>query len=196
MNYIAHIHLAYVTNTSMVGNFLGDFVKGQQYKELPLAVAEGVLLHRKIDQFTDTHPDVIYLKNAFPTDIRRMAGVAIDVHFDHLLLSHWGDFCDIDAESLLQQFYRELNDIELPNNRRFQAVKNSLLEHQWLIEYQDAKTCLNAFYSIERRLKNRIIFAEAAWRHISATKDLHIGAFGTFYQELTQYCAACTATVN
>lgn len=194
MNYIAHIHLAYVTNTSLVGNFLGDFVKGKQYQQLSPDIAEGVLLHRRIDQFTDSHPAVINLKNRFPTHIRRMAGVAIDVYFDHLLLSRWCDYCDIDVDSLLQRFYLELDNVYLLNNQRFQAVKKSLLEHRWLIEYQDENTCLKAFYSIERRLKNRIIFAEDAWRHISATKDVHIGAFGNFYEELTQFCASANSS--
>ena len=80
MNYIAHIHIAEHTDTSMVGNFLGDFVKGSELQYLPAELETGIRLHRSVDVFTDQHPAIIKLKSAFPPSIRRMAGITIDIY--------------------------------------------------------------------------------------------------------------------
>lgn len=86
MNYLAHIHIANHTQTSLLGNFLGDFVKGQAFNDLPRELATGVRLHRKIDQFTDSHELVKGLRRSFPRDLRRVAGIVIDITFDYFLL--------------------------------------------------------------------------------------------------------------
>ncbi len=56
MNYLAHLHLAAHTHSSLTGNLLGDFVKGALPTGLAAPFDEGIWLHRKIDAFTDGHP--------------------------------------------------------------------------------------------------------------------------------------------
>ena len=48
MNYIAHIHIGSHTQTHLLGNFLGDFVKGSQLQYLPFEIEQGIRLHRSI----------------------------------------------------------------------------------------------------------------------------------------------------
>ncbi|HAH23283.1 MAG TPA: DUF479 domain-containing protein, partial [Prolixibacteraceae bacterium] len=55
MNYLAHIYLSGDSEEITVGNFIGDFVKGNRHQEFPEQVAFGILLHRRIDSFTDQH---------------------------------------------------------------------------------------------------------------------------------------------
>jgi acyl carrier protein phosphodiesterase len=58
MNYLAHLFLAEDTAESLIGNLLGDFVKGsleshkERYSE---DILKGIETHRKADSFTDTH---------------------------------------------------------------------------------------------------------------------------------------------
>lgn len=99
MNYIAHLHLAQHTKTSLVGNFLGDFIKGSALDDLPLDLQHGVRLHRQIDTYTDTHPVVLALKQQFPKSIRRYSGIVLDIYFDHLLMQHWQQFSAIDVKN-------------------------------------------------------------------------------------------------
>lgn len=56
MNYLAHIFLSGADRQIQVGNFIGDFVKGKNYQQYPEKIREGILLHRQIDTFTDSHP--------------------------------------------------------------------------------------------------------------------------------------------
>jgi hypothetical protein len=56
MNFLAHLHLAAHTGSSLTGNLLGDFIKGPLPTGLADHFDEGIWLHRKIDAFTDAHP--------------------------------------------------------------------------------------------------------------------------------------------
>ena len=56
MNYLAHAFLSFEDEAIVVGNLLGDFVKGRaQLEHYPLNIQNGVILHRHIDQFSDNH---------------------------------------------------------------------------------------------------------------------------------------------
>ena len=55
MNYLAHLYLSGDDEAIMVGNFIGDYVKGKSYKNFPADIQKGILLHRQIDFFTDQH---------------------------------------------------------------------------------------------------------------------------------------------
>ncbi|MFT4993053.1 MAG: acyl carrier protein phosphodiesterase [Paraglaciecola sp.] len=187
MNYIAHIHIAQHTNTSMVGNFLGDFVKGSELGYLPTALESGIRLHRSVDVFTDQHPGIVELKNTFPANIRRMAGIAIDIYFDHLLLQHWQAFSKQAYQQTLASFYQELQACPLAINPRYAMLRGSLLQEQWLEHYIDVETCLRAFKSIEARLHNRVTFAQQASEFLQQKQQYANQIFLDFYPDLLRH---------
>lgn len=129
MNYIAHIHIAEHTCTSKLGNFLGDFVKGSDLTHLSQELELGIRLHRHVDTFTDTHPLIIDLKQQFPPELRRMAGVIIDIYFDHLLMTHWEKFSEQAFQPLFTQFYAELETFSLPRNPHYTKQSQRLITH-------------------------------------------------------------------
>lgn len=135
MNYIAHIHIGIHTQTSLLGNFLGDFIKGSQLQHLPFEIEQGIRLHRSIDVFTDSHPLVIELRRYFPRDIRRMAGVIIDIYFDYLLMQTWKRYSGTHFNTVFADFYQQLEQFSLPDNTHFQKVAEGIKKHQWLNEY-------------------------------------------------------------
>jgi acyl carrier protein phosphodiesterase len=87
MNYLAHIYLSGNDRQRQVGNFIGDFVKGNRYEEYPAKIREGILLHRQIDSFTDSHPLVLDAIAMLRPEFGRYSGIITDVFFDHLLAS-------------------------------------------------------------------------------------------------------------
>ncbi|MGU5795539.1 ACP phosphodiesterase, partial [Aeromonas hydrophila] len=56
MNYLAHLHLAAHTHSSLTGNLLGDFVKGALARARGPAQDEGLMLQPQYKPFNDTHP--------------------------------------------------------------------------------------------------------------------------------------------
>jgi acyl carrier protein phosphodiesterase len=76
-----------------LGAFLGDYVKGRTaLAEMPAERARGVVLHRRIDRWSDTHPSVIALRAGCGPGWRRYSGVILDVLFDAMLVRHWSRF--------------------------------------------------------------------------------------------------------
>ena len=56
MNHLAHCFLSFGDEDVLLGNFIGDFVKGHDWQHYPELVQRGILLHRAIDSYTDNHP--------------------------------------------------------------------------------------------------------------------------------------------
>jgi acyl carrier protein phosphodiesterase len=96
----------------MVANLFGDFVKGKDYSYLPEIVQEGVLLHRQIDDYIDHHPAVTELRLDLYKELPKIAGIAIDLYFDHLLATNWSNF----HENSLDQFVDTFNSHALNQN--------------------------------------------------------------------------------
>lgn len=93
MNHLAHIVLAGPDEGLRLGAFLGDHVKGRaELDELPADWAAGVVLHRRIDSFSDAHPAVTGVLETLESPWRRYGGVILDVLFDHMLTRHWQHF--------------------------------------------------------------------------------------------------------
>lgn len=188
MNYLAHIHLAHVTGTSLLGNFLGDFVKGSDLSHLSLDVQKGIILHRAIDTFTDKHCLVRELKKSFPNNIRRTSGIVIDIYFDYLLCQNWHNYHAMPMQLVLDDFYRDLARSDLEISDRFANVKEGLLRHQWLHEYSQKESVYRAFVQIEERLGRRIIFADPSLDFIEQSTPLFTCAFDEFYPLLNSFC--------
>ena len=53
MNFLAHLHLAHLADSSLSGNLLADFVRGNPEANFPPDVVEGIYMHRRIDVMTD-----------------------------------------------------------------------------------------------------------------------------------------------
>ncbi len=93
MNFLAHSLLAHGDPAAVAGQFCGDFVRGSAGLEaFPDGVYRGIIIHRKIDTFTDTHAEVVAARRLFEAPYRRLAGILIDVLFDHFLARDWARY--------------------------------------------------------------------------------------------------------
>lgn len=139
MNILAHGYLSGRNKDLLIGNFIGDFIKGDparsRHKLTPGEIA-GVRLHRAIDSFTDTHPDVAAVRTLLRPRCHKYAGAAVDIFFDHFLAAR---FLALTGESLAgftTYFYATLqaNAAQLPPS----AVRMSeyMIRHDWLTNYQ------------------------------------------------------------
>ncbi|MBC3766526.1 ACP phosphodiesterase [Neptunicella marina] len=154
MNYLAHLFLAQPTSDSHFGNLLGDFSRGIDVSKYSDSVVAGLQNHRLVDKFTDNHKDIRLAKQLFSPEYRRVAGIALDILFDHFLIKHWSEYAQVSCDSYCQQAYTllavELNKMPA----RMQRVVTSMVEHQWLQSYQQIN---GVTYALQRTL-SRIRF--------------------------------------
>ena len=55
MNFLAHAHLSGNNKQILIGNFIADSVKGKDFSNFPEGIKQGIILHRQIDTYTDSH---------------------------------------------------------------------------------------------------------------------------------------------
>jgi acyl carrier protein phosphodiesterase len=123
MNFLSHLVLAGDDEGLMLGALLGDFVRGKQaLQSFQPDVRLGIELHRHIDQFVDSLPDVAELRTHFEKPFRRYAGIIIDVVYDHELAVRWSQYSDVPLETFDQNVRQLLarNEQIVPSGlRRF-----------------------------------------------------------------------------
>jgi acyl carrier protein phosphodiesterase len=190
LNYLAHIHLAHASQTSKLGNFLGDFVKGSQLHMFPKAIEKGIRLHRSIDKFTDQHFAVSELRTQFPKSLRRMSGVVIDVYFDHLLCHHWHSYTEHSLPLVVEEFYQELATTQLDVSQRFSKVRQGLLDYRWLSDYKEFDAVIRAYKQIEARLGHKITFADDTAKLLTDKHTDFENVFLQLYPDLIRLVSA------
>ena len=90
----------------LVGALLGDYARGRtENLEYPEPVITGIRVHRRIDRVSDSHPVVLELKQSFPAEWRRFAGIILDMHFDHILVRQWSQWCDLPLAHFNQRLF-------------------------------------------------------------------------------------------
>lgn len=137
MNFLAHALLAGDADPDRVGGLMGDFVKGLLPAGLPPALASGVALHRAIDSYADRHPAFVASRSRISASRRRVAGVLVDLFYDHLLARDWAEYgvgsLDDYSAGLYAALQRYRGVLPDPAN----AVANRMQAHDWLGSYRD-----------------------------------------------------------
>jgi acyl carrier protein phosphodiesterase len=108
MNYLAHVYLSGNSDEIKIGNFIGDYVKGKNYMQYPELIQKGILIHRNIDSFTDSHPVVHRSKSQLNPKYHKYSGIIIDIFYDHFLAKEWENFSKEPLKRFVYQFYETL----------------------------------------------------------------------------------------
>lgn len=108
MNYLAHIYLSGRDRQVQIGNFIGDAVKGNNYQAYSDKLQRGILLHRKIDDFSDHHAAVREAVMLGKPVFGRYSAVVTDIFFDYLLATHFQEYTGVKLSSLKWGFYTAL----------------------------------------------------------------------------------------
>ena len=141
MNYLAHALLAGVIPADRIGGVIGDFVKGP-LDPLPdglgAGLAAGVMLHRRIDSFADSHPAFRRSRGRVSAARRRVGGVMVDMFYDHFLARHWAQFSEQALGDFTADTYRMIALHPEPLPPAFGPVFERMRAHDWLASYQDA----------------------------------------------------------
>ncbi len=120
----------------MIGNFIGDFVKGKKYESYLPEIQKGILLHRKIDAYTDSHPIVKKSSAKFKPCYNRYASVVIDVIYDHYLAKQWTNYSNDTLSDYVDKVHAYLlrNYFSLPT--RVKGFLPFLIKSRRLENYQ------------------------------------------------------------
>lgn len=156
MNYLAHAYLSGPDDELMVGNFLGDFVKGNvnRYGEAGVTerLRQGIRLHRAIDSFTDQHPVFRRSKKRLAPRYGLLSGVIVDLYYDHFLAQGWAEFSPKPLPAFCSHVYAVLhqNLFRLPPSTH--RMVEAMSTHQWLTAYARIEGIERSLEGLARRV--------------------------------------------
>ena len=186
MNYLAHLFLSGESTSILVGNFIGDTVRGNQFSTLDPAIQRGILLHRAIDRFTDAHPVVRRSQQRAQAVTGRYAGVVIDMFYDHFLARDWAYHHAIPLPEYAQSVYETLAGWlkEFPDrSRRFYSY---MVTHNILESYGSIDGITTVLEQMAKRAKFQSNM-ELAGNELIRGYEYYKSEFREFMPELQYY---------
>ncbi len=186
MNYLAHLFLAGPSAESLVGNLAGDFVKGPLHDRFPPAIAAGIVQHRKIDEFTDTHPEVAAFRRVVASEHGHYARVICDVFFDHFLACDWSQYSAEPLDEFLRRVYAALDPLIAAMPGRMSYVYPLMRDQRWLESYAEIGGVEAALRGLSRRFsrKTRLDTSVHFLRDAKGTLRAH---FRQFFPDVIGY---------
>lgn len=186
MNFLAHLYLSGDSDEIKLGNFIGDFVKGNKYLQYPELVAYGIKLHRSIDSFTDSHTDVKDCIHLLRPGYGKFSGIIVDVFFDHFLASNWNDYSSLS----LNQFARHAHKVFISNflllPLRVKQFLPFLIHHKRLESYAHRD---NLFHVLEIMSNRTSLPSNSEWAMTVLHQEYHQfeALFRSFFDDLINY---------
>ncbi|NTS39357.1 DUF479 domain-containing protein [Flavisolibacter sp. BT320] len=153
MNYLAHAYLSFNEPHLLVGNMISDFVKGGQKSGYTASVQKGIMLHRAIDNFTDTHPATAEAKEIFRPHFRLYSGPITDVLYDHFLATDESIFPGTSLHPFTQQVYQTLEEETVHLPPHFLPVLTYMKAENWLYHYRTTQGMRNSLAGLARRAR-------------------------------------------
>lgn len=187
MNHLAHARLSPATPEWRTGAVVGDFVRGSDLAALPTLVRAGVELHRAIDAFTDRHPAFVQSKQRVRGELRRFAGVLVDVFYDHLLLQRWDELSpDVPAARFAATVYDDLDRHRAVLPPRLLHVLPRMVENRWLEQARDEDGVERVLGRIGMRMR-RDVAIERGIDSLRADRDGFAADFAAFWPEVRAF---------
>ena len=186
MNFLAHIYLSGNSEGLIIGNYIADAVKGKQLDLFHSEITKGIILHRKIDTYTDTNAIVEKSKARLRPVYRKYASVIIDILYDHYLAANWKNYSDIPLFEYSKNIYGLIKKHEqiLPEKSKLfmqYMIKNDIL---------NAYSNLNGIEKVLKGMAQRTSFESNMNLSIKEIKEYYLlfkEEFYQFFPDIQQY---------
>lgn len=186
MNFLAHIYLSGDDNAITIGNFIADGIRGNDYKKFPKDIQTGIILHRHIDTFTDTHEIVRQSTKRLHKNYGHYSGVIVDILYDHFLAKNWKTYSNVPLAKYVGDFYDLLEDNFDILPTRVQKMMPYMVANNWLLSYASVDGIAKVLEGMNRRTQNRSKM-NLAVNELEEFYDAFETEFTLFFAELIEY---------
>ncbi len=156
MNYLAHAFFSNNDKELLVGNFIADHLRGNDFSLYSEKVVQGIYLHRKIDAFTDAHPEFKKSKRLFYEGFEKYSGILIDIYFDYFLAKNFSNYHHENLHSFSEKVYQVYSEHQhiLPkssSNFLEYVIKNNIYT-----SYSKIEGIEKVLYHLSHRIKHPV----------------------------------------
>ncbi len=186
MNFLAHLYLSGDNEELILGNFIADMVKGKQIEKFSPGIVKGIMLHRKIDSFTDKHEVVFKSKRRLRSKYRHYSPVIVYMYYDHFLARNWTDYSKTPIDNFMSNSYNVLmvNYLILP--KRAKKILPFMISSNWLVNYANFDKLQKNFEGLARRTPFKSGM-ENAVKDLVANYNEFRDEFREFFPDLIDY---------
>ena len=183
MNYLAHVYLSRENIDLAIGNFIADNIKGNNYKKFNINWQKGILLHRFIDSYTDSHYIFREHSKLFFDSHRHYSRVLIDIFYDHFLAKNWKKYSHISLENFEFDFCKSLakNLNKFPNE-----MSNKIrffICQKWFTKYSSIKGLIYILEKMDNKTQYESKFVTSIEKFISFAPEME-SQFFIFFEDM------------
>jgi acyl carrier protein phosphodiesterase len=182
MNYLAHALLSGNDEELIIGNFIADHVRNNELAGYSPGILKGILFHREIDSFTDSHPDFRAAKRFFYPEFEKHSGILIDIYFDHLLASGFDAFSNESLHNFSERVYKvyEQNRRNIPQGA--QRFLDYLLRDRIYQAYASEEGIERVLFHLSNRIRHSVRLDRSLPLFLSHKSELE-SCFRRFFEE-------------
>jgi len=189
MNYLAHAYLSFGQEEILVGNFIADFVKGKMILTYPHAIRDGIILHREIDQFTDSYPLVRAGQSYLRPNFGHYSTVITDIFFDYFLGKNWEKFSDEPLEKFVEETFFVLEKYSDYFPERFAKMFYWMRKDNWLLHYSTLEGIQKSLTGLSKRTRFDSKMEVAHLALIEREEEFEL-IFFAFFKDLETFAQA------
>jgi len=183
MNFLAHIYLSGNNDLIKIGNFMADGIKGKDYLNFPEEIKTGILLHRQIDTFTDSHSVYRKSKHRLHEKYGHYAGVIMDILYDHFLAKNWHLYSEVSLDSFVASFYKLLRTNHNLLTEKTKSILPVMTVNNWLVSYKSIKGIEKILFQMNYRTNHKAKMHEAV-QELNTFYTEFESEFFEFFEEL------------
>ena len=163
-----------------------DFLSKSEESNYAGRILDGIHLHRKIDSYTDTHPNSRELRALLRKRHGKYASVVVDLIWDYFLSTHWDKY----ASESLEDFNKRIYEILIRRKADLPSKLNSKIENMvandFLMAYANEQNMKASLQWMDKRAKFNSAFGEAT-KDIAENHQTIAKLFDSFFPDVLSY---------
>jgi acyl carrier protein phosphodiesterase len=199
MNLLAHALLAsaFLPDTGggeVCGSIMADYFRGERLEDYTDSLVRGILQHRAVDAFTDSHRAFLACRDELASDAPpHAAAILVDLFWDNILGSEWDEFgrplCGQGLGDFAAGVYRKLESAKAFYSRQFARIAPWLISMDWLSAYARVEGIERVIDGLARRLPHGMRLAGSAKLLESHRQGLE-GGLRVFWPDILTFLGA------
>jgi len=186
MNFLAHLYLGNIDKEIVLGNFIADGIRANNYHHFSNKIQFGIKMHREIDVFTDQHLIFRQSKRRLNPKYRLYKGIIIDLIYDHFLAKNWAKYSAIPLTNYSTAVYSLLQHHNKILPTRTQHILPYMTTQNWLCMYGTIPGITSILHDMNVRTKGKSKMDQAI-EDLLENYTIFEQDFTLFFEELKKF---------
>ena len=126
-------------------------MKGNSYLDFPKEIQKGILLHRHIDSFTDTHEITSETLKLLYPKMGKVSGIALDIYNDHFLAKNWKNYSNENLLDYTLNFYTQVQNYSQYIPPSLERMYYYMSKDNWLYHYKSKSRLASTFSGMVKK---------------------------------------------